>query len=355
MSTISRTPHILSVGTAVPPVSFTQELAGRMLAAKTAKAQRFFQHKHIHTRHLLLPDGVATGEILREETPADLRKKFLKHAPLLIAEATRKALKKASLSLQDVDFLACVTSTGFAVPGLSALTVAELGMKPSTQRLDIVGMGCNAGLNGLSSVAQWCASHPEKVGLLICCELCSCLYTLDDSENAALVNSLFGDGVAVAVIRNTEGTDAHQPRILGFASHMIPESLPLLRFDFEKEKSRYSFYVDKKTPETLGREIQQPLVQLLKQTGLHREQIRHWIVHSGGAAILDALEKQIGLAPKDLRHTRSVLRDYGNVSSGSFLFSYERLLAEGVVKPQDYGIMVTMGPGLTIEMAAVQW
>jgi alkylresorcinol/alkylpyrone synthase/polyketide synthase Type III len=50
-----------------------------------------------------------------------------------------------------------------------------------------------------------------------------------------------------------------------------------------------------------------------------------------------------------------VLRDYGNVSSGSFLFSYERLLDEGVVADDDYGVMMTMGPGSTIEMALVRW
>jgi hypothetical protein len=56
-----------------------------------------------------------------------------------------------------------------------------------------------------------------------------------------------------------------------------------------------------------------------------------------------------------MRHTIDVLRDYGNLSSGSFLFSYERLLAEGKTKPGDYGVLMTMGPGSTIETALVQW
>jgi 3,5-dihydroxyphenylacetyl-CoA synthase len=56
-----------------------------------------------------------------------------------------------------------------------------------------------------------------------------------------------------------------------------------------------------------------------------------------------------------VRHTIGVMRDYGNLSSGSFLFSYERLLREGVTKPGDYGVLMTMGPGSTIETALVQW
>ena len=50
-----------------------------------------------------------------------------------------------------------------------------------------------------------------------------------------------------------------------------------------------------------------------------------------------------------------MLRDYGNVSSGSFLFSFERLADEDVAAPGDYGVLMTMGPGSTIETALVQW
>ncbi|WP_309500521.1 3-oxoacyl-[acyl-carrier-protein] synthase III C-terminal domain-containing protein [Streptomyces shenzhenensis] len=61
------------------------------------------------------------------------------------------------------------------------------------------------------------------------------------------------------------------------------------------------------------------------------------------------------LSRHDVRHTTGVLRDYGNVSSGSFLFSYERLLNEQVTTRGDYGVLMTMGPGSTLETALVQW
>ena len=63
----------------------------------------------------------------------------------------------------------------------------------------------------------------------------------------------------------------------------------------------------------------------------------------------------LGLTAYDVRHTTGVLRDYGNLSSGSFLFSYQRLCQERVVAPGDYGVLMTMGPGSTIETALVQW
>jgi predicted naringenin-chalcone synthase len=64
---------------------------------------------------------------------------------------------------------------------------------------------------------------------------------------------------------------------------------------------------------------------------------------------------KLNLSEHDVRHTRSVLRDYGNLSSGSFLVSYERLLQEDIVRKGDYGVMMTMGPGAQIETALLQW
>ena len=56
-----------------------------------------------------------------------------------------------------------------------------------------------------------------------------------------------------------------------------------------------------------------------------------------------------------MRHTVGVLRQYGNLGSGSFLFSYKRLMEEGLVRRGDYGVMMTMGPGSTIETALIRW
>ena len=86
-----------------------------------------------------------------------------------------------------------------------------------------------------------------------------------------------------------------------------------------------------------------------------RSDIAHWIVHSGGKKVIDSVKVNLGLSAHDVRHTISVLHDYGNMSSGSFLFSYERLLEEGTVQAGDYGVMMTMGPGTTIETALLRW
>lgn len=339
---------ILSLGLSHPENRFTQSEVLELMNVTEEKSQRFFKHAHIEHRYLTL-----SKENFAVEPLEALQNKFKENAILLIEEATEKALAKVNLSSEDIDYICCVTSTGFLVPGLSALISGPLKLKNSTQRLDIVGMGCNAGLNGLNAVTSWTNNNPGKKALLVCCELCSTIYSVDDSENTALVNSLFGDGVAVAVIEaNKESSNA---TIMGFESYLIPNSLSMLRFDWNQEKSRYRFFIGKDTPKILSQEITKPLHSLLSRFHLKREDISHWIVHTGGASILDGIEKKLELSSKDLRNTRSVLKKYGNISSGSFLFSYQELLNENSIKKGDHGVMITMGPGLTIEMALLSF
>ena len=65
---------------------------------------------------------------------------------------------------------------------------------------------------------------------------------------------------------------------------------------------------------------------------------------------------RVRLADDALRHTTSVLRDFGNISSGSVLVSLERLLDEHVkadkevIRRGDPAVMIGMGPGATIEV-----
>lgn len=346
---------ILSVGTSVPDVSYTQDQMVQILGIKETKALRFFQHDHIKSRNLIFPTAQNTDAKIKEETPGELREKFLSNSLKLMEKAVNEALKNSRLQKSDIDYIVCVTSTGFVVPGLSALFIEHMNLKSDCQRVDIVGMGCNAGLNGLNTVASWSQCHPDKVALLICCELCSCIYTLDDQENTSLVNSLFGDGVAAAIVKTDDRENENYPSLVKFHSHLIPGTLPHLRFNFDTEKNRYSFHVDKKTPEALANAIEVPFSKILKDCVVTKDQLKHWILHTGGDAILNGIQKKLELSSGDIRHTRSVLKDHGNVSSGSFLFSYQRLLNENKINKGDFGIMMTMGPGLTIEMCLLRW
>lgn len=347
--------RILSVANVTPPQKYTQEEFLHLLPCVHPIVEKLITSSHIKTRHLFLPPPNKNGK-LRFETQADLIKKHRKGSLQIGSDAILKVLFHAGLGVEDVDYLCCTTSTGFMSPGLSAMFIHHLNFRPDCQRVDIVGMGCNAGLNGMNAVVNWANANPGKSALLLCCEVNTAIYAQDEYIGTWIVNSLFGDGAAAIVVRS-EPDDGNvlAPGVFGFQSHIMPEHWDSMRFDWNEEHGNWSFFLSKQIPFIIGENAKIPVGQILHRFGLKQEDISHWIVHTGGPALVKALQTNLNLNDKDMRHTISVLRDFGNVSSGSFLFSFNRLVEEGCVERGDYGIMLTMGPGATIETALIRW
>ncbi|OPF82260.1 type III polyketide synthase [Streptomyces antioxidans] len=349
-------PRALGVGTAVTSTSYTQQEVLDAFEIIDPKIRSVFLNSAIDRRHLTLPPPDGNGGRV-PEPQGDLLDKHKAKAIEMGAEALRACLKRAGAELAELRHLCCVTSTGLLTPGLSALLIKELGIDRHCSRSDIVGMGCNAGLNALGVVTGWAAAHPGELAVVLCAEACSAAYAMDSTMRTAVVNSLFGDGASAIALRSgPDGVaDPEGPRILKFASCIIPDASDAMRYDWDREQGRFSFYLDPQIPYVVGAHAELVVDRLLADTGLRRRDISHWLVHSGGKKVIDAVVVNLGLTRYDVRHTVGVLRDYGNVSSGSFLFSYERLLDEGVAEPGEYGVLMTMGPGSTIETALVQW
>jgi len=343
--------RILSIGTSNPPDSYTQADILERFAVKNPAVRALFAASHIQRRNLVLPIPDENG--VPDENQEALLAKHRKWALKLGREAIDKALTPTGLKTSDIDYLCCISSTGFMLPGLTAMFIKHLGFRVDCQRTDVVGMGCNAGLNGLNPVAGWSVMNPGKNALMVCCEVNSALYVYDETIGTGVVNSLFGDGCAAALIR-AESTDAG-PAILDFHSHIIPEAWDAMRYDWEQVHGKFSFHLARDVPYVLGVHAETPVNGLLGKHGLKRRDISHWLIHSGGKKVIDAIKYNVGITAHDVRHTIDVLREHGNLGSGSFLFSYKRLMEEGCVRRGDYGVMMTMGPGSTIETALLHW
>ncbi|MFB6891324.1 3,5-dihydroxyphenylacetyl-CoA synthase DpgA [Kitasatospora sp. NPDC056327] len=361
--------RIAGVGTAVPPHSYSQQEILDIFDVRDPRVRSLFLNSAIERRHLTLPPEGPDGSRI-PEIQGELLAKHKAQAVDMGVRAVLACLKETGADLSDIGYLCCVTTTGFLTPGLSALIIRELGVDPHTSRLDVVGMGCNAGLNALNAVNGWARAHPGRLALMVCAEACSAAYVFDGTMRTSVVNSLFGDGAAaVALVADPLGPPGGStpspapgerrgtggPRLLKFASYIVTDAIDAMRYDWDDDQARFSFFLDPHVPYVVGAHAELVVDRLLDGTGLRRSDIDHWLVHSGGKKVIDAVGVNLGLTRHDVRHTTSVLRDYGNLSSGSFLFSYQRLLEEQAARPGEYGVLMTMGPGSTIETALARW
>lgn len=345
---------IAAVGTAVPDTSYTQAEILDIFKIDDRRTRSIFLNGGIAKRHLALPPETVDGA-RATESQKDLLKKHLDIALEIGVKAITKCLDDLGATSADVRHLCCVSTTGFLTPGLSAHFIKRMGLDSSCSRLDVVGMGCNAGLNALSAVSGWAETRPGELAIMLCVEICSALYVINDNIETAVVNSLFGDGAAAIAVVAGGDTRELRPALLRFSSLIIPDAITAMRTDWDEAQQKFSFRLEQNVPYVVGDHCVGALDALMDGSGTNQGRVSHWVVHSGGKKVIDSVRVNLGLSQYDVRHTLSVLRDHGNLSSGSFLFSYERLISESKIQPGDYGVFMTMGPGSTIEMALVRW
>lgn len=98
---------------------------------------------------------------------------------------------------------------------------------------------------------------------------------------------------------------------------------------------------------------------LLEEHRVQKDEISHWIIHSGGRKVIDTIQRDLGLTDIQVRHSRHVLKQFGNMSSPTVLFVLQEALrnANGNAQPKDgdLGVMLALGPGLAVEAALLAW
>jgi predicted naringenin-chalcone synthase len=344
---------ILSVATATPDTSYAQDqILDAVAPADSELLRKLKRNDAIARRYLSAGLAAMTAE---SETQGTLIERHQSEAVSLGIKALKKAIASSDTGLADIGFLCCVTSTGFLMPGLTARIANALGMSRDLQRADIVGMGCSAGVNGLNTLSHWVTGNPGRRGALVCAEINSAIYSADPSRETLVINSLFGDGVAAAIAGAESGNESPGFVVLGFRTHLLLEEQEGLRFEWDQAAGRWKFRLSNRLPWVIGESVAIPVGVLLDQFGVARSDIRAWIVHGGGPSLVEAMKKSLGLTDSDLRHTISVLREFGNISSGSYLFSLARLLEEGTMQPDDLALAIAVGPGVSVEVALLQW
>lgn len=104
-----------------------------------------------------------------------------------------------------------------------------------------------------------------------------------------------------------------------------------------------------------GPMIEKALQPLLQRHGLSRSQMRFWVVHPGGRRVIDRVQKYSGMSDAQLRFSRSVLRNYGKMSSPTVMFVLDEIVRSGEPRAGAWGVMIALGPGMAAELALLRW
>ncbi len=252
----------------------------------------------------------------------------------------------------DVTHVITVSCTGFYNPGPDYYIVRELGLSDGVQRYHLGFMGCYAAFPALRMAAQFCQADPDAVVLVMCLELCSVHIQLKAGEDNLLANSLFADGAGAAIVSGREPAQgASVYRIDGFRSALVPDGEQDMAWRIGDHG--FDIALSSYVPKLIGANIHAMVLPSLAAGGLSLPDIDIWAIHPGGKAIIDQVERSLGLSSEQVRFSREVLRCCGNMSSASILFVLEQILGHTSGNTKECVCAIAFGPGLTVELATL--
>lgn len=361
---------IWAVGTAVPGEGLAQtdilEFMRRAHAADPKLRRRLgalYQRSGIERRYSCLAERGTLAEAsafypagsARSPSTARRMAVFREAAAPLAARAVDALLGEfRGFDVRRVTHLIVASCTGFYAPGPDVDLVHRLRLSPHVARTLIGFQGCHAGLAGLRLADAICCADQQSIALLVCVELSTLHFQIDASDDNLLANSLFGDGAAAVLVAAEKAalrSGCGDVAAGGGRRLTILRTGSWLKAGTRQEMSwsvgdrGFEMGLSALVPRLLGQDIASFLDSAL---AIHDPgRLAFWAVHPGGPAILHRVERAMGLEPRLLESSRSVLRDFGNMSSPTIFFVLDRI-RRGLT-PGQRGVACAFGPGLSIE------
>jgi len=300
----------------------------------------------VRTRHLLVP----LDEMLSPTSFGERNATYAKEVIRLGASAATAALHNAGIRAADIDCMVFVSCTGYMLPGPDAYIAQEIGCRPTMRRTPIQQMGCAAGVGGLAEAFHYIRAYPQAQVLVLAVEFPSlCFQTSRDSLSDFISAAIFSDAGAAAVVRARPGDRGFQ--ITDGVQHLLGDSTDVIYGD--TTELGFHFETNPKVRSTVQHVIP-TLVNLVRQQGWSVEDVAFCVSHTGGPAVMDGVERGLGLPPGTLDPSRRSLSEIGNPSSASVFDVLLRHHARPPA-PASRGLMVAFGPGFTTEALVGVW
>lgn len=342
---------ISGLATAVPDYRFSQADAldrARHFIPKHASLARVFERTGVDQRYSCVPmEWYRTSRGWKDSNAV-----YIEQALILLEKVAVSALTEAGLTPGGISAIVLVSSTGLAIPSLEALLCNRMGFAPTVQRTPIFGLGCAGGATGLARARQLAGALPGRNVLFLVVELAGLNVSLDANNSSLFVSAaLFGDGAAAAVLHSSQEVGpghsrehAHgRPRIGETGEFMWRDSEDIMGWNIEDDG--LNVILSSALPSFTERELLPVVNGFLGEHDLGLDDIDGYVTHPGGPRVMDAIECALSLPPDALRHSRSTLRDYGNMSAPTVLFVLQRALAEGC---RGRHLMMSFGPAFTV-------
>ncbi len=272
----------------------------------------------------------------------------------LAVEACKNALEMAKVANEDIDLLICGTVTpDYRLPSNACVIQEKLDL-PNAAAFDVVA-ACTGFITGLSMADSFIRSGKYQKILIVGVEKLSTITNYTDRNTCIL----FGDAAGAAVI-SAEKTDRGIQSTFLRSNGKMRELLWIkaggsaypIDSDFEFDGSDKVLMTGGDVFKVAVREMGNAAKEVLKQAGVDPSEISLIIPHQANIRIIEALTKRLKI-DKDKVYLN--IDKYGNTSAASVPLALDEVNRQGLIKENDYVLMVAFGGGLIWGSALIKW
>lgn len=277
----------------------------------------------------------------------------------MAAKATRMALERANLKVEDIDFIVLATITpDYFFPGSGVLLQRELGLE-SIGALDIRN-ACSGFIYALSTADQFIKTGMYKNILVIGAEIQSTALDLTTRGRGTAV--IFGDGAGAVILQPSD-----EPGILSshlhsdgrYAEELYVKDPGSSRPHEERQPEQIldtsTFKVHMNGNMVFKHAVvrfHEVIMEALDANNLTKDDIDLLIPHQANLRISNYIQQKLGLPEEKVYN--NIMR-YGNTTAGSIPIAMSEAWGEGKIKEGDLICMAAFGSGFTWASSLIKW
>jgi alkylresorcinol/alkylpyrone synthase len=327
------------------PTVLTQEqaLAGLGLAGN-AFAEGIFDRCGVKRRHLNLSEEFLSRTL--QGRTAEIERRLMEHAI--------DAVEQLRIDPAEIGTVVSASLYSLGCPTLAHRLVEHFEMGPTTDKYHITGVGCASGVPLMRLAGQVLREHPHKQTLVVAAESMSGILTAScaaDSKAKIVGSAIFGDGCAAATLSADARADG--PAILASQVHQIAGTLDAVNLQFSEDDGY--LHLARELPDLAGAGLGGVVEEFLRHNRLQSSDIDHWIVHPGGRRIIENVQSALTLSDDDVATSWNALAEHGNVGTPSIFYVLKEAIEHDDPQAGERGLMVTVGPGVTVGLMLLGW
>ncbi|XP_027338302.1 probable 3-ketoacyl-CoA synthase 21 [Abrus precatorius] len=306
----------------------------------------------------------------------------LEEAETIMCSVITDLFQKNNINPKAIDILITNSSVFCPTPCLSAMVVNKFRMRSNIMSFNLSGMGCSAGIISMSLAKDLLRVHRNSLALIVSTETLSLNWYTGKVPSMLLSNCLFRMGGA-AILMSSRAQDKHKAKyelqhIVRTITAQDDQSHGCVYQEVDPE-NKEGISISKNIVNVSGDALKKniaslgPLVLPLREQFLYvfsiichklwstrrtsiytpnfNNAFEHFCIHSGGRAIIQAVERNLRLRKQDVEPSTMTLYRFGNTSSSSIWYELSYIEAKGRMKCGDRVWQIAFGSGFKCNSA----